>query len=78
MNGGEYPIEKDVPLEGNHYKRSADYGKLIAAMRAMVIGDSILVPIEKRYGIHARAKLIGIWVTTRQENLEQIRVWRIK
>lgn len=67
----EYAIETGIPMP-----KSTGRTGVAGALRRMNVGDSIVVPATYRTGIYTAARQIGVKVTTRMIDSEQMRVWR--
>lgn len=71
----ELQIEKNVPLPAQRQKGSA----LVAALRAMTVGDSFLWPKVKRNHLSAYyIRFPEMKFSSRSVDEERVRVWRIK
>lgn len=64
-------IDKNIPLP-DHFEGYS------ATMKVLEIGDSFLVPADKRSGMPTRAKQIGIEIVTKKQPDGMVRVWRTK
>ena len=74
-------IEKDVPIPRTPFQGGHGKGKCQQALKAMAVGDSITVPFigeHTRSNWYTLANAYGVKITTRVENGEQLRVWRIE
>lgn len=65
-------IEKNVPLPS----RSRGGVGLTSVMKKMEIGDSIVIPKERRNVAASTARFAGIKIATRAEEPGGVRVWR--
>jgi hypothetical protein len=66
----EYKIEKNVPIPANGFTQG-----LTAAIRRMVVGDSILIEETQRSSALAAARKAKIRITSRKVG-DKVRVWR--
>lgn len=62
-------IEKDIPLPEKN-------SGLVANLKKLKIGDSFLVPANKRSTVVSAARYAGVKVATRQEGDSDVRIWR--
>lgn len=70
---GAIKIEKGIPISAH----ANDTG-ISTALRMLKVGESFVLPIDKRLSIPARAKYVGIKVVTRKISDTEARVWRVK
>lgn len=70
VNGVE--IERGVPMP-----LSADGGRR-AVLRAMMVGDSILVGVEEMEHWRRVSKHIGVLVKSKRVSASQRRIWRVE
>jgi len=69
-----YEIQKDIPMPGHS---NGKRGALLPALKAMSIGDSILIPLKQRSSIAAmKRNLPGTRFATRTVDANTARVWR--
>lgn len=66
-----YEIRKDVPVTQS--RRTG----LTEAIRNMVCGDSIVIPVNQISSAHPCATAVGARVTTRKNEDGTVTVWRI-
>ncbi len=75
---GNFFIESGIPIP----EKQAPQVKtgLSQALRALEVGDSLLVRDKKASAVHAYAVRVGIRITTRVEKdgSGQVRIWRIE
>lgn len=68
-------IEKGIPI-GKH---GNERGGVLSTLRAMEIGDSFLLPKDKRNGLFATANRVkGRKFVTRTVDESSVRVWRVQ
>jgi hypothetical protein len=65
-------IEKNVPMP----ERSRNVMGLSALLKKMEIGDSIVIPKEKRNVAGSTARSAGVKIATRAEGSNSVRIWR--
>lgn len=65
-------IEKGIPLPTPRGKSN----EIIAALMAAKIGDSFLVPLNKRNNMGTWAARAKVKITTRVDGETHLRVWR--
>jgi len=71
----EIQIVENVPIPPRFNKKIT---ALTDTMRALKVGDSFAVPIQKRSSVLSSANLAGIRITTRKISDTEVRVWRIE
>ncbi len=74
---GGFLIESGIPVpEKNGRARTG----ISAAIRALAVGESLLVKDKKASALHAYAARVGIRIRTKQEEDESgaVRIWRIE
>jgi hypothetical protein len=69
-------ITSSIPLPPKRSRRSNDPLSTSALLSRLQIGDSVLLSRKVREGLFARAKSLGIKITTRVMSGETVRVWR--
>jgi hypothetical protein len=69
-------ISNGVPLPPKRALRR-DPHNVTSLLRRLAVGDSILLAIKDREGVHSRAQSIGIRVATRLVDATTVRVWRV-
>jgi hypothetical protein len=67
-------IERGIPIPA---PKKAKTG-VTDALRTMAVGDSFVIPMVRRENIFHAAAKVGIKVTIRKINLNELRVWRTK
>lgn len=67
----EIKIEKGIPIP------KAKSQGISAALRAMNVGDSIVMPAAQRGNLYACAKSVGVRLTLRSIDAGTVRVWRV-
>lgn len=67
----EYEIRKDVPIAQSPSKG------LVAALRQMDYGDSIVISVDQHLSVHSCARSVGARVKTRSNKDGTVTVWRI-
>lgn len=50
---------------------------MTATLRAMAIGDSFVVPRDRRRHVHTSAERVGIRVATRAIDDDNVRIWKV-
>jgi len=71
-----YFIEKNIPISNFGTKKPK--GPLRLTIEKMEIGDSILVFSSKRGTAYATAQAVGVKIKTRIEDVDYVRIWRVK
>lgn len=67
-----YTLLKDIPIPTSRKRHKVDF------ISSMAIGDCFDSPLESRNGILTLAKRYGVKLTSRKQDDETCRFWRIE
>lgn len=70
---GDFLIESGIPIPESQARTG-----LSAALRALKVGDSLVVKDKKASSVHAYAVRVGIRIKTKTEEDGTARIWRIE
>lgn len=75
MNNGEIKIDHDIPLPTG---RGRELTPLKAALKAMRVGDSIVIPLTDRNKAISSSNYMGKRLSTRTISDKLVRIWVVE
>jgi len=69
-------IESGIPIPGKRAWGRQSSG-IADVLKLMKVGESIVIPKEKRNGTQSVARTYGIKIVTRITEDDKIRIWRV-